>query len=45
MLSALRFRGLAEDTLVVLTSDHGEGLGPYRWIQKWAFSEETAKVP
>ena len=45
VLSALRFRGLAENTVVVLTSDHGEGLGAHRWTQKAAFWEETAKVP
>ncbi len=45
VLSALRFRGLAENTLVVFTSDHGEGLGAHRWTQKAAFWEETAKVP
>ena len=45
VLSALRFRGLADNTLVVLTSDHGEGLGSHRWTQKAAFWEETAKVP
>lgn len=45
VLSALRFRGLADNTLVVLTSDHGEGLGAHRWTQKAAFWEETARVP
>ncbi len=45
VLSALRFRGLSENTVVVLTSDHGEGLGAHRWTQKAAFWEETAKVP
>ena len=45
VLSALRFRGLADNTLIVLTSDHGEGLGSHRWTQKAAFWEETVKVP
>ena len=45
VLSALRFRGLAGNTVVVLTSDHGEGLGAHRWTQKAAFWEETARVP
>ena len=45
VLSALRFRGLSENTVVVLTSDHGEGLGAHRWTQKAAFWEETTKVP
>lgn len=45
VLSALRFRGLAENTVIVFTSDHGEGLGAHRWTQKAAFWEETARVP
>ncbi len=45
VLSALRFRGLAENTVIVFTSDHGEGMGGHRWTQKAAFWEETARVP
>ena len=45
VLSAPRFRGLAENTVAVLTSDHGDRLGAHRWTQKAAFWEETAKAP
>ena len=45
VLSALRFQGLIENTVVLLTADHGEGMGAHRWTQKAAFWEETAKVP
>lgn len=45
VLSTLRSGGLAQRTLVILTADHGEGLGSHRWTQKAAFWEETAKVP
>ena len=45
VLSALRFRGLAHNTVVGFTSDHGEGQGGHRWTQKAAFWEETARVP
>jgi arylsulfatase A-like enzyme len=45
VIAALRSTGLAENTLVVLTSDHGEGLGAHSWVQKAAFWEESAKVP
>ncbi|MCL5745684.1 MAG: sulfatase-like hydrolase/transferase, partial [Acidobacteria bacterium] len=45
VLSALRATGLYENTLIVLTSDHGEGLGSHRWVQKAAFWEETVRVP
>jgi arylsulfatase A-like enzyme len=45
ILSMLRLTGLQRNTTVVLTSDHGEGMGSHRWVQKAAFWEETAKVP
>ncbi|MEK7406110.1 MAG: sulfatase-like hydrolase/transferase [Acidobacteriota bacterium] len=45
VLSALRSAGLYDNTLIILTSDHGEGLGSHRWAQKAAFWEETARVP
>ncbi|MGH9338836.1 MAG: sulfatase family protein [Acidobacteriota bacterium] len=45
VLSVLRSTGLAANTLILLTSDHGEGLGSHRWVQKAAFWEETVKVP
>lgn len=45
VLSTLRFRGLMENTVVLFTADHGEGMGAHRWTQKAAFWEETAKVP
>ena len=45
VLAALRQSGLAGNTLVIFTSDHGEGMGAHRWAQKAAFWEETAAVP
>jgi arylsulfatase A-like enzyme len=45
LLEALRLSGLDRNTLVILTADHGEGLGSHRWVQKAAFWEETVKVP
>jgi arylsulfatase A-like enzyme len=47
VLGALRDAGLADDTIVVLTSDHGELLGSHGgMLQKWynAF-DETIRVP
>ncbi len=44
VLSALRFRGVAENTVVVRISEHGEGLGAHSWTQEAAFWEETTKV-
>ena len=45
ILSALRASGLYQNTLVIMTSDHGEGMGAHHWVEKAAFWEETVKVP
>ena len=33
------------NTIVCFISDHGEGLGAHRWVQKAAFWEEVVRVP
>ncbi len=45
VLRALEESGLAETTLVVFTSDHGEMLGSHRMIAKGIFFEEALRVP
>jgi arylsulfatase A-like enzyme len=45
ILTVLRERGLEEDTLVILTSDHGEGAAAHRWVVKLSLYEEPATVP
>jgi len=45
VVHALRARGLAETTLIVFASDHGDGLGAHRWNQKQVLYEESARVP
>ncbi len=45
LLGALEERGLADDTLVILTSDHGEGVAAHRWVTKLMLWEEVVKVP
>ncbi len=45
LLEALHASGLEENTLVCFASDHGEGMGAHRWVQKAAFWEETVRVP
>jgi arylsulfatase A-like enzyme len=45
VLEALRRSGEEENTLVVYTSDHGEGLGDHRWTGKMMFYEGEVAVP
>ena len=45
VLAALRKSGQEENTLVVFTSDHGEGLGSHQWTGKMMFYESEAAVP
>ena len=41
----LRSSGALDDTLVVVTSDHGEQLGDHGLIQKLGFFEESYRIP
>ena len=45
MLAWLRPRGLLENTIVVVTSDHGTHLGDYGLVQKQTFFEPVVNVP
>jgi arylsulfatase A-like enzyme len=45
ILDALDANGLAERTLVVFMSDHGDGCAAHRWNQKQTFYEEVIRVP
>jgi choline-sulfatase len=45
LMAALRAAGLAEDTIVVLTSDHGEMLGERGLWYKMSFFEGASRVP
>ena len=44
-MEALRSAGMAEDTIVVLTSDHGEMLGERGLWYKMSFFEGACRVP
>ena len=45
LMGALRAAALAEDTIVVLTSDHGEMLGEHGLWYKMSFLEGSCRVP
>jgi arylsulfatase A-like enzyme len=45
LLNAVRALGLDEETVVIFTSDHGDGMAAHRWNQKMALYEESVRVP
>jgi len=45
MLGALEKSGLADDTIVVFTSDHGDNLGSNGLVQKGGPNEESVRIP
>lgn len=45
ILSALEDGGDINDTLIVLTSDHGEGMGHHQMVRKSSLYDEAARVP
>jgi len=45
ILDALDDTGQADETVVLLTADHGEGRGRHMHVQKWYPYEESVKVP
>jgi choline-sulfatase len=45
ILNALEETGLDKNTIVIFTSDHGDGNGRHAMVQKWYPYEESVKVP
>ncbi len=45
LLDAMYDTGLAKDTVIVFTADHGEGAGRHSNVQKWHPYDESMKVP
>ncbi|MEX0774668.1 MAG: sulfatase-like hydrolase/transferase [Phycisphaeraceae bacterium] len=45
VLEALEQSGHAENTIVIFTSDHGDGAAAHRWNQKQALFEECVRIP
>ncbi|MFC1636817.1 sulfatase [Planctomycetota bacterium] len=45
VLQALEEHGHLNDTLIVMTADHGEGMGHHQMVRKSSFYDESARVP
>jgi len=45
VLDALDAAGLADNTIIVFTSDHGDGAAGHQWSAKLSLYEESAMVP
>jgi len=45
MLGALRANGLEKDTLIVFSSDHGDGMAAHQWLSKCCHYEQALRVP
>ncbi len=45
VLKALDDAGLADNTLVLFTSDHGDGVASHRWTAKLSLYEESVRIP
>jgi len=45
IMNTLKEEGLLENTVVIYTSDHGDGHGAHQWNQKMTFYEETINIP
>jgi len=45
VIDELENQGLLEDTIIIYTSDHGDGHAGHKWNQKMTFYEEAINVP
>ncbi len=45
IITALESRGLDQNTLIIFTSDHGDGQAAHHWAAKLSFYQETVNVP
>jgi len=45
LLQSLEENGLADNTVIIFTSDHGDGYGAHRWHQKSVLYEESCRAP
>ena len=45
VLGALQSKGYDENTIVIFTSDHGDGAASHQWAAKLSLYEESSKIP
>jgi arylsulfatase A-like enzyme len=45
VVNSLENRGLINNTVIIYTSDHGDGHASHQWNQKMTFYEESVNVP
>lgn len=45
IISALKRNGMYNNSLIIFTSDHGDGMAAHKWAAKLSFYEESVKVP
>jgi len=45
VINAIKKKGIEDNTLIIFTSDHGDGAGSHQWAAKLNLYEESTKVP
>lgn len=45
IISALKRNRMYDNSLIIFTSDHGDGMAAHKWAAKLSFYEESVKVP
>jgi len=45
VIEAIKSKGMWENTLIVFTSDHGDGAAAHKWAAKLSLYEESSKIP
>lgn len=45
VIEALKRNGMYENSLIIFTSDHGDGMAAHEWAAKLSFYEESVRVP
>jgi len=45
VIDELEKQGLLNDTVIIFTSDHGDGHASHRWNQKMSFYEDVVNIP